>query len=197
MLSCTSQDCYQDSMRKYMAKCWGRSWNGWRIWHPCDQKAWSVPSHYDSSLDSACFIFLTMRRKKKNCNTGCTPSLALVFSMRVRLQNSNVPSSSRNWPAHLFKGPRIHSLPHIWDYLLNHSIPPWLHTSSQEWQHIVHDLSFSKTYFLLILQADLSWMYASKLDLLNDPNDCCKTLYAPMKKMNNNSQNDQLSRTEL
>lgn len=166
MLSCTSQDCYQDSTRYYMTKCWGGSWNGWRIWHPRDQKAWSVPACYDSSLDSAVLHFPDHKKKGKKNKTVtqvCTPSLTTVFSKRVRLQNSKVPSSSRNWPARLFKGPGEHCLPPIWDHLLIHSIPPWLHASFQEWQHTVHDLSFSKTYFPLIFQADLSWMYASKL----------------------------------
>lgn len=54
-----------------MTKCWGGSWNGWRIWHPHDQKAWSVPARYDSSLDSAVLHFPDHeKKKKKNGNTG-------------------------------------------------------------------------------------------------------------------------------
>lgn len=202
MLSCTSQDCYQDSTRHYMTKCWGGSWNGWRIWHPRDQKAWSVPACYDSSLDSAVLHFpdhkKKEKKKKKTVTQVCTPPLTTVFSKRVRLQNSKVPSSSRNWPARLFKGPGVHCLPPIWGHLLIHSIPPWLHASFQEWQHTVHDLSFSKTYFpgrfklnVCIQISKLNvriqiWMYAFKLDLLNDPHDWRKTLYAPIKKMSKN-----------
>lgn len=108
-----------------------------------------------------------------------TPSLALVF-LRSGEAASKDDSGSRDWLADVLKGPKLHSSD--FSCLLIHSIPQWLHTSFLEWQAQSSWFKFfRRTYFPLILHADLSWTCSSKLYLLNNLHSCCKALYAPKK----------------
>lgn len=109
-----------------------------------------------------------------------TPSLALVFLHSVRLHKLQGCLWLQRLTGRCLKGPRLHSSD--FSYLLIHSIPQWLHTSFLEWQAQSSWFTFFiRTYFPLILHADLSCTCSSKLYLLNNLHSYCKALYAPKK----------------